>query len=210
VLARKVDVDGNGVNDLLIVEWNGVRQYSISNQSPTYTFQAILQLNTGVNNGDIILNYVNTFANNTTYNYGAGATIGIKNSGTFDPVQVSLNPSGGTNFARPGNAIRFSTQNISPSTLVSPNTFGYRSQKSYFLAPGNNLDLTNNGTGVTVIMGTGNDDVTVPYDLGTNVFRFYGTNYSGTQMNVISNGLITFLTPIVAGNYYVNESLNST
>src|SRR5262249_28984199 len=56
-----------------------------------------------------------------------------------------------------------------------------------------NIDLAPGGTGVTTIMGTSQDDVSLQFDLGADVFRFYGTNYTGgNQLYVSSNGMITF------------------
>jgi len=57
ILSRFVDIDGNGINDYLIVDWHGIGFFSGGTASGDLTFQAWLQLNSGTTNGDILFNY---------------------------------------------------------------------------------------------------------------------------------------------------------
>ena len=81
--------DGNR----LIVQWNQVSHFGGS-PSPV-TFQAILQLNTGVNPGDINFNYPDLDAGTVSLTNGASATVGIKDAGNQSTANrlllVSLN-----------------------------------------------------------------------------------------------------------------------
>src|SRR5262249_18849571 len=146
------------------------------------------------NNGDVVFNYQGTTFT-SGFDFGSSATVGIKNVGTSSPdaLQVSLNTA--TNLVRDHNAIRITTQNLasSPDPLAAANTFGYRAQKRPFQILGNSMDLITGNAGVTTIVGTNQDDTSNTYDLGSNVFRFYNTNYTGNnKIFVSSNGLITF------------------
>jgi len=91
VLARFDDLDGNGTSDRLIIEWNNVQHYSSTPSG--VSFQAVLELNTGGVPGDIIFNYLDLNAGASSYNDGASATVGIKNSNAAgsDPLLVSYN-----------------------------------------------------------------------------------------------------------------------
>ncbi|BAY61023.1 putative outer membrane adhesin [Calothrix brevissima NIES-22] len=89
----------------LIVEWKEVFIRGSGSGNPI-TFQAILQLNTGLARGNITFNYVDLDAGNVSYNNGASATVGIKNAtGSIgSPVLVSLNNGSNPNV-RSGQAI---------------------------------------------------------------------------------------------------------
>jgi hypothetical protein len=64
----------------LIIEWNQIRHFS--GTSNLYTFQAILSLNTDVNAGDIVFNYVNLNSGTTDpHRDGLTSTVGIKDAG---------------------------------------------------------------------------------------------------------------------------------
>lgn len=91
VLARFDDVDGDGTSDRLVIEWNNVQHYSSSPSG--VTFQAIVELNTGDTPGDITFNYPDLDAGTSSYNDGASATVGIKDSNAAgsDPLLVSCN-----------------------------------------------------------------------------------------------------------------------
>src|SRR5262249_61594656 len=61
--------------------------------------------------------------------------------------------------------------------------------------------------GVLSILGSG-DDVSVPVNLGTNSFNFYGVSYTGaSSLFVNSNGLITFG---AANNAWTNTDLSTS
>jgi hypothetical protein len=96
VLYQFRDVDNDGVVDQLIIEWNNVHNSNVP-ESDGATFQAILSLNTGANNGDIVFNYVDLVVDGNSgdgnYNNGGSATIGIRpgQSGTLNtPLLVSM------------------------------------------------------------------------------------------------------------------------
>ncbi len=80
VLYKLEDTTGDSIPDRLIIEWSNVFQVSSSATSPI-TFQAILQLNTGLNAGRIILNYPDLDTGYTAYSNGGSATEGIKDTG---------------------------------------------------------------------------------------------------------------------------------
>ena len=149
-----------------------------------------------------------TSHNASNIDFGASALgIGQRHGATGDPLAVQHNQP-----ARPNNAIRYSTQNISPTPLVAANTFGYDLRKTHFLAPGNNVDLIAGNPGVTTIHGANVDDASVLFSLGSDVFRMYNTDYTGgtagaSAMYVSSNGLITFAS---SNTNYTNDSLLTT
>src|SRR5205807_750100 len=72
---------------------------------------------------------------------------------------------------------------------VGPDAFGYGA----YQAPYQNIELFGqNDPNVFTIINNG-DDVSVPVNLGSNTFNFYGTSYTGnSQLFVSTNGLITF------------------
>jgi hypothetical protein len=76
---------------------------------------------------------------------------------------------------------------------VGPDGFGY----SAWSTPIQNIDLEPNQPGVFTILQSG-DNVSVPVNLGTNSFNFYGTTYTGaTSLYVSDNGMISFGVPDV-------------
>jgi hypothetical protein len=77
ILGKYEDVNGDGVNDRLILQWNDVRYLS----SPsTVTFQVILSLNTAWRPGEIVFEYVDLDTGDGHSN-GASATVGMKDTG---------------------------------------------------------------------------------------------------------------------------------
>ena len=88
VLARLDDTTGDSIPDRLVVEWNDVRFYDASANG--VTFRAILQLNTGTNNGTIVLQYPDLDAGTAAFNNGNGTTIGIKAAGTQSATATFL------------------------------------------------------------------------------------------------------------------------
>jgi hypothetical protein len=71
-------IDGNR----LILEWNNAHFFEGGTTTDGITFQAILQLNTGTNNGTIAFNYVDLTEENLAENNGSSATIGVKAPGS--------------------------------------------------------------------------------------------------------------------------------
>jgi VCBS repeat-containing protein len=77
-------------NNQLIVEWNAVLFYEFNPPlTNPITFQAILQLNTGANLGNIDFNYVDTVGL-TGHDNGLSATVGIRRV-AGDPLLISFN-----------------------------------------------------------------------------------------------------------------------
>src|SRR5438876_1164826 len=75
VLGKFVDTTGSGTPNELVIEWNQVYRYG----TPTpFTFEAVLQLNTGTNTSAITFDYASTVTGSAASNNGADATIGIK------------------------------------------------------------------------------------------------------------------------------------
>jgi hypothetical protein len=84
---------------------------------------------------------------------------------------------------------------------IGPDGFGY----SASVIAGVPIDILNKPGTFTIIQSA--DDLSVPVDLGTHVFSFYGVNYTGNnQLFVSSNGLITFGS---ANSEYINTDLTS-
>ncbi len=75
VLARFVDVDANGVPEALQLCWWEMAHYS----EPTgaVTFQATLPLNTGLNNSEIRIDFIDTQIGTPSRDQGASATVGL-------------------------------------------------------------------------------------------------------------------------------------
>jgi hypothetical protein len=96
----------------LIIQWNRLRHFSDDRADPdTVTFQAILNLNTGEVQGDVVLNYVDVGTGAAGTTDGRSATVGVKRAGTTpvgnpDRLLVSFNaPSA---LVGSGRAIRIS------------------------------------------------------------------------------------------------------
>ncbi|HEV3443853.1 MAG TPA: SdrD B-like domain-containing protein, partial [Gemmataceae bacterium] len=75
VLGKFVDTTGSGTPNELVIEWNQVYRYGTSTP---FTFEAVLQLNTGTNTSAITFDYASTITGSAASNNGADATVGIK------------------------------------------------------------------------------------------------------------------------------------
>ncbi|MFN0053885.1 MAG: S8 family serine peptidase, partial [Planctomycetales bacterium] len=75
VLSRLEDLTGDGTPDRLVVEWSGVK-HAPGSPGPA-TFQAILELNTGASDGNIVFNYPDLDFGDATVNNGLSATVGV-------------------------------------------------------------------------------------------------------------------------------------
>lgn len=115
VLGLFEDVDGDGVPDRLIIEWNQVRHNGSS--VGTLTFQAILTLNTGSAASDITLNY-RDLQSGDNWAEGNGATVGIKDTGNQGSRRLLVKSSGRSPFVGTGQAILFAV----PATGVRTKT----------------------------------------------------------------------------------------
>ena len=106
VLAKFVDVNEDGINDQLIIEWNEVEH---ATGGGSVTFQAVLLLNTGATDGDIVLNYIDGTTGNAAGN-GGSSTVGLKNSNAAgaDALLVSFNTGNATLFGD-GQSLRLAT-----------------------------------------------------------------------------------------------------
>jgi hypothetical protein len=116
VVAKFVDVNGDGTPDQLIVQWTDV-QYLFG--SPPATFQAVLGLNTSNAPGDIVFNYL-ALDPSDPHSSGALGAVGIKDSSSTAADAVSVKTAdGSTNPAVvTGGAIRLTT-NILPSATLT-------------------------------------------------------------------------------------------
>jgi hypothetical protein len=100
------------------------------------------------------------------------------------------------------------TQSAPPGVFTlpaaGPDGFGYGA----YAAPFQNIELFGqNDPSVFTIIDHG-DDVSVPVDLGSNTFNFYGSAYTGNnQLFVNTNGLITFGASDIA---FSNSDLTSS
>jgi hypothetical protein len=95
--------DGNR----LILEWHGVFAYASDRTNPA-TFQAILQLNTGAQEGDIVCNYPDLDVGDPALDNGGGATVGIKDQGTRVPDHLLVSYNDSTHpYVRSGQALHF-------------------------------------------------------------------------------------------------------
>jgi hypothetical protein len=170
VMTKFYDVNADGRNDYLTVEWQAYHRSDAVNATTQITFQVSLQLNTGARDGNIVFNYIDLDTGGTTNQNGASATIGIKNAGVppTQSVQVSFN-----------------------TALTS--TQQRQFSRNSATAPNYNLQILQNlstGTGATNILDN-TDDGSVSFTLsGSNTFRFYGTTYTSFFVN--NNGWITF------------------
>ncbi len=99
VLYQFRDLNGDGISDQLVIEWNRIYSVDLA-ENDSATFQAILSLNTGATNGDIVFNYVDLTldggSGDSNYNNGGSATIGLTYynpalsfySGQFSHLQI--------------------------------------------------------------------------------------------------------------------------
>jgi hypothetical protein len=93
VLYQFRDLNADTVPDELIIEWSTVPHFS-NVPAGNATFQAILQLNTGPANGNIIFNYSDMQIASTDVDETGSATIAIKAAGTnpgANRLAVSIN-----------------------------------------------------------------------------------------------------------------------
>lgn len=74
-------------NDELVIDWQSIIHIGSSSSADTATFQAILGLNSGQEDGYIVLNYYDVTFGSSSYDYGASATIGV--AGSSDYLQLS-------------------------------------------------------------------------------------------------------------------------
>lgn len=81
VLYQFRDLNSDGTNDELIIEWSTVPHYS-NVGAGNATFQTILELNTGSANGNIIFNYPDLSIINTPIDEAGSATVAIKAADT--------------------------------------------------------------------------------------------------------------------------------
>lgn len=154
VLYQLQDLNNDGTPDQLVIEWNEIHHLGSQGTSGA-TFQVVLQLNTGAATGNILLNYPDLDFGNPSYNNGASATVGIKNTGTsgFSYLPISLN-TGSSPFVGTGTAVQINrndysvTEDESAPTLVATgaltNVFANASVSSI---PGNLGSLTVNSNG---------------------------------------------------------------
>jgi extracellular elastinolytic metalloproteinase len=160
VLYRFDDLNNDGQDDRVVIEWQDIPHFASSNDGTT--FQAILQLNTGSRPGTILLNYVDVETDDPDFSNGKSATVGIKDYGV---------PSGGCKIlvsqddaTHPwiGNhrAIRFSNDWIAPTgsgtfSASAPTSlkFSFSEDVSWNLRS-SSLTLRNSETGEVIDPGS--------------------------------------------------------
>ncbi|HEX4590087.1 MAG TPA: hypothetical protein VH120_09175, partial [Gemmataceae bacterium] len=193
VVAKFVDVNGDGTPDQLVVQWTDI-QYLFG--SPPATFQAVLCLNTGNAPGDIVFNYLNLDPSDPHSNGALGA-VGIKNSSSPFADVVSVKTADGNTgpAVATGEAIRFTTKSLPSATLtvsvanVSPTITGWTTSATT-INRGDTLVLTGavsdpgllDSETLTVDWGDGSTDV-LNADPTTRTFSAshrYLANPSGT------------------------------
>jgi hypothetical protein len=88
LLVKTLDLNNDGHDDWLIVQWNNVKQINGGGKA---TFQAILQLNSGTDDGDVWFNYVYNGAMCPPGLPGKGVSVGVKdaNGAPANPLLVS-------------------------------------------------------------------------------------------------------------------------
>ena len=194
----------------------------------TGTFQVFLQLNTGTTNGDVIFNYLDTDFGVTGSNFGANATVGIKNlnSANNNFTQVAFNPGSNApiiNNFQSQHSVRLSSNPITlPLGFGTTDPTGYASFRMPFESKYDIVNGTAAGQATNVIL-TGTFDNTTGFQAGAqpflssiivggnviqtvNTFTFYGVQY--TSLAGSKNGLVTF-NAVPNPNNSTNGSMNS-
>lgn len=117
-------------NNRLIIEWNQVvnrGDFSAIFGTTNATFQAILTLNTGANNGDVILNYPDLSVGNagSAYANGGSATVGIKTAGQPGANRLLLSLfNWPQTWLGDGKAVRITTTSVSGASYIDANGNG--------------------------------------------------------------------------------------
>ncbi|MBC8107570.1 MAG: M36 family metallopeptidase [Anaerolineae bacterium] len=183
-------IDGNN----LTIEWSDVTAPTSS--QGTVTFQAILSLNTGTRNGDIIGNYVDMAVNNATLTEGASATLGIKTAGTAgaNRLLVQQNILAGT-FLGTGKAVRFTATKASGTVFADNNGDGVLDAgeaplaNAHIYADANNNGALDAGENATFADASGNYALTSLL-AGANVLRIDSPDIINTQPDPAVNLLM--------------------
>lgn len=153
-----------------IVQWNQHMHFFTT--PSTVTFQAIFY----EANGSLKFQYLDVDAGNVSYDLGASATVGIRDTGGQSNgrrLQWSLN----SGVIASGQAIQFR-----PTRRIGPDAYGYTAAD---VGPYAFEDISSSGTAALA----GQDDTTTTAPVGFS-FNFYGSNY--TTVGLSPNGLVTF------------------
>jgi hypothetical protein len=141
-------------NNQLIIEWNQVRDFQTSN---LLTFEAVLQLNTGVNPGNITINY-----STVDYFGSGGGTVGIKDVGPQGPNMALVAYRTQSPLVGNNEAIQFTWNNpiVIPSiSSISPGTGSEGSAALGLTVNGSNFTTASiievNGVGLTTTFVNG-------------------------------------------------------
>lgn len=118
VLYQFQDITGDGAADRLVVEWNDI--YTISGGESPVTFQAVLELDTGDQPGDIVFNYVDLDTGNGGSD-GVWSTVGVKAAGDRDPARLLISYDAPSPLVGSGKAVRVWT-NRRPAAADLPVT----------------------------------------------------------------------------------------
>ena len=191
VLYQLRDVNGDNTPDQLIIEWNNVQFFS-STSTDGMTYQAVLQLNTGSVDGNIIFNYIDLSSSAGT---SSTATVGVKAAGTqtigsSNRTLVAFNNTATNPLIGAGKSVLLSTgQNTAPIFLNLPNQVTSLAE---------NADTTNQ---IKIA-----DLEIVDDGLGTNNLSLSGADAS--FFSIIGNSL--YLTAGTVLNYEAKTSYNLT
>ncbi len=120
VLGLFEDTNADGKPDRLIIEWNQVNHIGALAGGTGTSFQAILELNTNGRPGTIIANYLDTDANNSNWNHGASATVGISAGVSGPHLLASQNVAAGT-IIQSGKAFGFTVPRVQSIVRIDPN-----------------------------------------------------------------------------------------
>lgn len=117
ILARFDDLNADLVADRLVIEWSQVTHAPSSTSSAT--FQAILSLNSGSDDGQIIFNYPDLGFGSQAYDQGASATVGISAGGGSASNRLLISRDYHSNpLVQTGTAILF--DRTRPDAIIAP------------------------------------------------------------------------------------------
>jgi hypothetical protein len=207
VLYQFQDLNNDGSPEQFVIEWNNVHS-DAAPASGDVTFQAILQLNTGLTNGSIILNYPDLALSDLSTTEAGSATVGIKATGTqgTNRLLISQNTSAspliGTGKAvlitgsppsldlnGPAAGINYSatfTQNGGVIAIVDSVNLTVTDADSATLASAT-IALTNRPDGILEILGanTTGTNLTASYNSATGILTLSGIGTPNEYQQVL-------------------------
>ncbi len=163
------DLNNDGINDRLIVEWNEVGHFD--NPANGGTWQVIMQLNTS-GPGTAIVNYVDVNFADPRFDNGASATVGLKANGSPPTSRLLVSAQDGDfPWIGSGKAIRFSHDWIAP-TANAAFAFETAQQLGYTFSENVSMSLTTADLSVvnhTTAAAVPSGNLSLSYNAGSNV-----------------------------------------